>query len=357
VFNNPYRYTDPTGMLGQSERQWLGAIVGIVAAVLTQQYWALGAYGAAFGAAVAGGFASGAIATQSFKGGLYGAFGAALTFGVGWAGAQYNWGAGTILAQAAAGGVLESVQGGSFGNGFIAAGMAAALMPGVGNIGNPAGRAIVGALIGGTLSAATGGKFVNGAVSGAIQGAMQKQHGSEEGNSHREKTRTSWPKRTLASVGAPTEEIAQWMLSPDPVEKLKAARAALAYFDIKGSGYDLFYVPYIRDATAYSNPWGSIELGPLAYRSWSELGVTLGHEIEIHWEIQYKVNGAVTGGEYSQEWYMREVQADRYELANARRFGLSSRQIASSQNWLDIHMRYLSPQNKKMVNMEMYELP
>jgi hypothetical protein len=77
-----------------------------------------------------------------------------------------------MLAQAVAGGIIESVQGGSFGNGFIAAGMTAALMPGVGNIGNPVGRAIVGALIGGTLSAATGGKFVNGAVSGAVMGAM-----------------------------------------------------------------------------------------------------------------------------------------------------------------------------------------
>ena len=27
VFNNPYRYTDPTGMIGQKERQWLGAAV------------------------------------------------------------------------------------------------------------------------------------------------------------------------------------------------------------------------------------------------------------------------------------------------------------------------------------------
>jgi RHS repeat-associated protein len=35
VFNNPYKYTDPTGYLGQTERNWLGAIVAIAASVFT----------------------------------------------------------------------------------------------------------------------------------------------------------------------------------------------------------------------------------------------------------------------------------------------------------------------------------
>jgi hypothetical protein len=168
---------------------------------------------------------------------------------------------------------------------------------------------------------------------------------------------TAWPKRTISSVGAPTEEIAQWMLSPDPDEKMKAVHAAIEHFNIRGSGYSLFYAPTMDWATASSNPWGNIELGPLSFRSWSDLGVTLGHEIEIHWEKQYKVNGAVTDGMYSQEWYMREVEADRYEIGNARRFGLSASQVANSRKWLDDHYGHLSARNKKMVDMEMYELP
>jgi RHS repeat-associated protein len=36
VFNNPYSYTDPSGMQGKKERQWAATIVAIAAAIITQ---------------------------------------------------------------------------------------------------------------------------------------------------------------------------------------------------------------------------------------------------------------------------------------------------------------------------------
>jgi hypothetical protein len=171
VFNNPYAYTDPTGMMGQKERQWLAIAVAIVAAIFQQYYISANMYAAAFAVTVAGGFASGAIATQSFKGGLYGAFGAALTFGVGYATMGWNP-SGQIAAQAMTGGVIEYLQGGNFGHGFASAGLSATIMPGIMRIGRPLARIVVAAIAGGTISAITGGKFASGAVSGALQAAM-----------------------------------------------------------------------------------------------------------------------------------------------------------------------------------------
>jgi hypothetical protein len=83
-----------------------------------------------------------------------------------------------VAAQAVTGGIMESLQGGSFGHGFMAAGLTAAFMPHVREIGNDVARTAVGALVGGTISQATGGKFANGAVSGAIQAAMAGGAGS-----------------------------------------------------------------------------------------------------------------------------------------------------------------------------------
>jgi RHS repeat-associated protein len=170
VFNNPYKYTDPTGYLGQTERQLVAVVVAIVAAIFQQYYISEGMLSAAFAVTVAGGFASGAIATKSFQGGLYGAFGAALTFGVG----QYMAGAdlgARMFAQAVTGGIVESLQGGNFGAGFVTAWVGAAVAPGLRNLGTVK-RVVVAAIVGGTLSEITGGKFANGAVSWAVSAAM-----------------------------------------------------------------------------------------------------------------------------------------------------------------------------------------
>jgi RHS repeat-associated protein len=166
--NNPLTYTDPTGAMSQSVRQGLAIIIGIVAACFGQYYITHQMFAMAFAVAAAGGFVAGAIASQSLKGGLQGAFAAVVSKGIGVGVAQEY----QLLAQAASGGIMESLQGGNFGHGFLVAGLTTAFMPQVGKIGNSVVRTAVGAIVGGTISDATGGKFANGALSGAIQAAM-----------------------------------------------------------------------------------------------------------------------------------------------------------------------------------------
>jgi RHS repeat-associated protein len=170
VFNNPLAYTDPSGNI--TLRQGLAIVIAVVAAWFGQYYISEGAYGAAFAVTVAGGFASGYVATGTFQGGAMGAFTAAITFGISTAG-NLTYGQ-QLFARAVSGGVIESLQGGNFGSGFVAAGLTAMFMPQLGGYSAPV-RTALGALIGGTISAATGGKFANGAISGAIQGAMAKR--------------------------------------------------------------------------------------------------------------------------------------------------------------------------------------
>ncbi len=122
--------------------------------------------------AMATGFASGYVATGTFKGGVIGAFSAGVSFGIANTAGLENWQ--RVGLQATTGGVVESLSGGNFGHGFLAAGLTASVMPHVGKIGNDVTRTAVGALVGGTLSVATGGKFANGAMTGAIQGAMTR---------------------------------------------------------------------------------------------------------------------------------------------------------------------------------------
>jgi hypothetical protein len=121
-------------------------------------------------AAAAGGFFAGYAATGTLKSAVIGAFSAAVTAGIARSGMS---GYEQMAAQAVTGGVVESLQGGSFGHGFVAAGLTANFMPQVGGYSAPV-RTALGALIGGTISAVTGGKFANGAISGAVQGAMAR---------------------------------------------------------------------------------------------------------------------------------------------------------------------------------------
>ena len=143
------------------------------------------------------------------------------------------------------------------------------------------------------------------------------------------------------------------MLSPDPEEKLKAARAAIQHFNIRGSGYTIFYEPTIDDYGTM-NPFGSLQLGPRAFYLWSDLAITLGHEIEIHWEKQFKVYGAMDPIHEGQDRYMREVEAERYEIENASRFGRSQKQTNESRKVLDGWYNLLKDRNKSLVNKGIY---
>jgi len=151
---------------------------------------------ASFGAAVAGGFASAAIATGSLKAGLWGAVSAAVFWGIGTAFSELQYagpkpGANNLVeavfkrassgnavakiaAHAVAGGTLTELQGGKFGHGLVAAGFTEALSPAVGQIegtrfGKVLSRTAVSAAIGGTASTLSGGSFANGAQTGAFQ--------------------------------------------------------------------------------------------------------------------------------------------------------------------------------------------
>ena len=181
VFNNPYRYTDPSGMIGLEERQWLGTIAAIAiswfaphaGAAVYASYVGAGATvavaTAAASAAVVGVVAVGGAIGGGIAGGSQGALMGAFTSVLGMAGG------GNILASAFVGGVISGLQGGNFGSGFLSAGVLALAVPGINaNIDGRVGQVIAKALLGGTVSSLTGGKFANGAAMAAMQGALQK---------------------------------------------------------------------------------------------------------------------------------------------------------------------------------------
>jgi hypothetical protein len=96
-----------------------------------------------------------------------------------------------------AGGVMAELQGGSFGHGFLAAGITKAV-----NVNDRVGvaenlasaRVIVAALIGGTVSEMTGGEFANGAITAAM---AQVLNGEQDAQRRRDLT------KQLESRGAP----------------------------------------------------------------------------------------------------------------------------------------------------------
>ncbi len=193
VLNNPLTATDPTGNF--SLRQAVGIVVGVVAAIISGQLFLANALLKSFLVAVAGGFASAAIATGSLKAGLWGAVSAAVFWGIGthFSSVRTTFiqrGPGVeivtsrvasgssiakVAAHAAAGGTLNRLQGGKFGHGFLAAGFTEALSPAVGQIGDGKsfgsilGRTAASAAIGGTVSDMTGGSFAAGASTAAFQ--------------------------------------------------------------------------------------------------------------------------------------------------------------------------------------------
>jgi hypothetical protein len=184
VWNNPLAYTDPSGYTAQPK--WLKG-VKIALAVYITYYggWEVAElmmsaklYGsnfmaqAVFTAAATGGTV-GAISSGSPKGALSGALTSLAFLGAGELATALDVGlAGRSAIHGIAGGVLDELQGGNFGHGFINAGVSKYLHTNLISGRNLGADIVVSALIGGTISEATGGNFANGAVTGAMQYAM-----------------------------------------------------------------------------------------------------------------------------------------------------------------------------------------
>lgn len=106
-----------------------------------------------------------------------GAVDALLTFGIG---QNITNSYALIAAHSLKGGMLEAMNGGDFGHGFVTAGLSKFVGMGVDKlaVGDPL-KIVVQALAGGTVSAATGGDFANGAVSAALQFAFNQLLGGK----------------------------------------------------------------------------------------------------------------------------------------------------------------------------------
>lgn len=170
VLNNPLAHTDPTGYWGKQQQGYLRTAAAIAITVATA-----GAAGPAAGGALTytqlgiyaiGGFTAGAIGTGNLRGAVMGAFTSIIAPGIdsAFSGASST---SQLLSRAAAGGFMEQLNGGSFGHGFVRAGVAATLSPHI-DTGSAFTDGILHAVVGGTASELSGGKFVNGAASVAL---------------------------------------------------------------------------------------------------------------------------------------------------------------------------------------------
>lgn len=197
VLNNPLSATDPTGML--SRRQAIRAARVIVAIAVSiwlpnAGIWA-GTDLVGFGAYMVSGFVAGGI-SGGWQGAIWGAF-SAFTFqavGAAFPGAQGStfseairtsryWH--KVLAHGTAGGVLNTLQGGKFGHGFLSAGLTAAVSPSIAQLKSHYAQAFAGALLGGSVSELTGGNFANGAMTAAFAqafGLVMESHDSIRGS-------------------------------------------------------------------------------------------------------------------------------------------------------------------------------
>jgi RHS repeat-associated protein len=300
-FNNPLAYTDPSGNI--SFRQVLGIAIAVIGTWVTMGMD--GGFFAKLGVAIAFGAASGYAATGTLRGAVTGAFTAGITMGIGQLGLDI-WG--RMAFQSMTGGIVEGINGGNFGNGFLAAGLTTAFMPHVGGIQNDITRTTVGAIVGGSISKLTGGKFANGAISGAIQGAMAKNEREQKANARAAGSGNG-------TAGAPSE-IAELLADPETRE---AGLRAMAVSTKRGYlAKDIFY----KDGYAidqYGEPelftGASVSRGKITfYRpafewNYAALQSILEHEM-IHWH-QYQLRGAARS---DLEVARRELPAYVYQV-------------------------------------------
>ena len=140
---------------------------------------------------------------------------------------------------------------------------------------------------------------------------------------------------TVYQVGepsAPSAKIAHEMVSNKPADRVSAAHSAMNYFGIKpiSGTVDIHYNAQMSRQVygdiIYVKGQGVLTLGPSAYITWAHLGSTLGHEINVHWNMQMLIfqRNAVDSHERDR-W---EMEAYMYNIRNANRFGNSPGDIA-----------------------------
>ena len=189
VWNNPLRYTDPSGYFTASIRRGLikaatkvfgKDTVNFIGTLVSGKFggapgvaaWTY-EFNRAMGVPPSGSLRAAAVAGASAY--TFQQIGDAFNADTGfWA----EGGAGHIGAHAVAGGTFSALGGGNFGHGFWSAGLTKAanvngmISEGAGEFGYDALRVITAAAIGGTISELTGGKFANGATTAAFAQAF-----------------------------------------------------------------------------------------------------------------------------------------------------------------------------------------
>lgn len=188
VLNNPLSLTDPSGFsffgkIGNFFKKY-----GTTIAAIAINVYLPGAGGLLAAAGIANplaqlaiaGFLSGLVTTGTLKGGLTGAFTAAVGLKITNIPGIDNFG--NAFLQGALNGGVSVLSGGDFGHAFAAAGFSAfasgtKFVQGLKALES---KVAVSAIIGGTASELTGGKFANGAVTGAMTTALAEIGGLGE---------------------------------------------------------------------------------------------------------------------------------------------------------------------------------
>ena len=208
VWNNPLNATDPSGYFGLKDVLKIAMVVAV--SVITYgaaSSWAMGialnssmvlsgglaaastfasivgGVVAGFTAGVFGAVMSGASPGDALEAGAWGALAGGIFGGIGAASASYGWTSGaSVGAHGMAGGILNVLQGGKFGHGFISSGFTKfsslkwiSQVQGK-NLDGILTRTTMAATVGGTVSKLTGGKFANGARTSAF-GYLFNQEG------------------------------------------------------------------------------------------------------------------------------------------------------------------------------------
>jgi hypothetical protein len=155
-----------------------------------------------------------------------------------------------VLSHGVAGGVMNSLQGGKFGHGFVSAGVAQAasgMIDGIdpSNIGFSPSRTFAAAMLGGSVSAASGGKFASGAATAAFSRAFND-----------EMHERSAFKEYFESVGNVLDEYGEGFnnfITSEPLVNMAAGA---------GDGFSLGLTSAIRDSAGI----GSVDQSSAEYR-------------------------------------------------------------------------------------------